>query len=60
VGGAELVQEAAGPAVGIGLAGVPAGVEFRVAGFRIGEEMPGDDEDGASDGSSGSDAAEAA
>ncbi len=53
VEGAELVQEAAGPAVGVGLAGVPSGAEFGVAGFGAGEEVPDDDEDGTSDGASG-------
>jgi hypothetical protein len=33
VEGAELVQEAAGPAVGVGLAGVPVRAEFGVAGL---------------------------
>jgi hypothetical protein len=60
VEGAELVQEAAGPAVGVGLAGVPVGAEFGVAGLGIGEEVLGDDEDGASHGASGPGAAEAA
>ena len=59
VEGTELVQEASGPAVGVGLAGVPAGTEVGVAGFGAGEEVPDDDEDGTSDGASGLAAAEA-
>ena len=59
VEGAELVQEAAGPAAGAGLAGVPAGTEFGVAGLGIGQEVPDDDEDGASDGAPGPVAAKA-
>lgn len=59
VEGAELVQEAAGPAVGVGLAGVPDGAEVGVAGLGIGEQVPDDDEDGASDGAPGPAAAEA-
>ena len=50
--GAELVQEAAGAAVGVGLALVPAGAEVGVPGFGVGEEVPDDDEDGAGDGAS--------
>ena len=37
--GAELVQEAAGPAVGVDPAGVPIGAELCVASLRVGQEV---------------------
>src|SRR5260370_4271964 len=59
VEGAVLVQDAAGTAVWVGLALVPAGAEVGVPGFGAGEEVPGDDEDGAGDGAPGPVAVEA-
>jgi hypothetical protein len=50
VEGAELVQEAAGPAVLVGFPVVPAGAEVAVAVFGVCREVPDDDEDGAGDG----------
>src|SRR6266849_2955422 len=59
VEGAELVQEAAGAAVGVGFALVPAGAEVGEPVVGAGEQVPDDDEDGAGDGAPGPVAVEA-
>src|SRR5256714_10575736 len=59
VEGAELVHEAAGAAVGVGFALVPAGAEVGEPVVGAGEQVPDDDEDGAGDGAPGPVAVEA-
>jgi hypothetical protein len=57
--GLELAEVGADLAVAVGFAMVPAGSEVGEPGFGAGEQMPGDDEDGAGDGALGPVPAEA-
>ena len=43
VEGSELVDEVPGAAVGVGLAGVPAGLEVGEPGLGVGEQVPDDE-----------------